>query len=103
LRRDDELIYERLRVSIKHWAKSGTDCQLTFNLYHYLSTRHRRPDVVAMSNYHYDESGVMAAYFVISVLFIILVPATFSLLSSFKGSFKSLVSKSPPLEGILTL
>ena len=56
-----------------------------------------------MSNYHYDESGVMAAYFVVSVLFIILVPATFSLLSSFKGSFKSLVPKSPPPDGTLTL
>lgn len=46
-----------------------------------------------MANYHYDESGVMAAYFVVSVLFIILVPSTFSLLSSFKGSSESLVSK----------
>jgi len=56
-----------------------------------------------MSTYHYDESGVMAAYFVVSILFIILTPATFSLLSSFKGSPKSLVSKSPPPEGMLTL
>ncbi|KAF9649601.1 DnaJ-domain-containing protein [Thelephora ganbajun] len=38
-----------------------------------------------MANYHYDESGVMAAYFVVSVLFIILVPSTFSLFSSFKA------------------
>ena len=101
LGRDDAVIHERLRVSIKHWAKSGTGCQLTFNLSHYLSTRHRRFDV-AMSNYHYDESGVMASYFVVSVLFIILVPATFSLFSSFKRSFKSLASKSPPPEEILT-
>jgi len=101
--RDDEVIYQRLRVSIKHCAKSGTGCQLTFNLYHYLSPRHRQLNVVAMGNYHYDESGVMAAYFVVSVLFIILVPATFSLVSSFKGSSESLGSKSPLPAGTLTL
>lgn len=50
-----------------------------------------------MGSYHYDESGVMAAYFVVSILFIILVPATFSLLSSFKGLSESLASESPPL------
>ena len=97
--RGDEVICGRLRVSIKRRAKFGICCQLTFNLYHYLPTRHRRFDVVAMANYHYDESGVMAAYFVVSILFIILVPSTFSLLSSFKGSPGSLVSKSPPRRG----
>ncbi|KAG1753320.1 translocation protein sec63 [Suillus lakei] len=35
-----------------------------------------------MANYHYDEAGNMAAYFVISVLVIILLPVTFSSLSS---------------------
>ncbi|KAH7904234.1 translocation protein sec63 [Hygrophoropsis aurantiaca] len=35
-----------------------------------------------MANYHYDEAGNMAAYFVISVLVIILVPITFSSLSA---------------------
>jgi hypothetical protein len=77
------VIYDCRRVSI---TKSGTCCQLTFNPYHYLPTRHRRFDVVAMGSYHYDESGVMAAYFVVSILFIILVPSTFSLLSSLTGS-----------------
>ncbi|KAG1811249.1 Sec63 Brl domain-containing protein [Suillus subaureus] len=35
-----------------------------------------------MANYHYDEAGNMAAYFVISVLVIILLPVTFSSLAS---------------------
>ncbi|KAH7930315.1 translocation protein sec63 [Leucogyrophana mollusca] len=35
-----------------------------------------------MANYHYDEAGNMAAYFVISVLAIILVPITLSSLSA---------------------
>jgi translocation protein SEC63 len=89
----------RRRVSIEHWAKSGTSCQLTFTLHYYLPTRHRRFDVVAMANYHYDESGVMASYFLVSILFIILIPSTYSLLSSFKGSSKSPVPKSPLLNG----
>ncbi|EIW81991.1 translocation protein sec63 [Coniophora puteana RWD-64-598 SS2] len=37
-----------------------------------------------MANYNYDEAGNMAAYFVISVLAIILVPATFSLFTALK-------------------
>lgn len=79
-----------------HSAKSGTSCQLTFTFSYYLSTRYRRFEVVAMANYHYDESGVMATYFVISVLFIILIPSTYSLFSSFKGSSKSPIPKSHP-------
>lgn len=92
--------WHRRRVPIKHSAKSGITCQLTFTLHYYLSTRHRRFDVVAMANYHYDESGVMAAYFVISILFIILIPATYSLLSTFNGSSKSPIPKSPLLKAI---
>ncbi|KAG2130456.1 translocation protein sec63 [Suillus bovinus] len=44
-----------------------------------------------MANYHYDEAGNMAAYFVISVLVIILLPATFS-------SLASVSSKRPELD-----
>jgi translocation protein SEC63 len=39
-----------------------------------------------MANYHYDEAGNMAAYFVISVLVIILLPVTFSSLASVSSS-----------------
>jgi preprotein translocase subunit Sec63 len=35
-----------------------------------------------MANYHYDEAGNMAAYFVISVLAIVLLPVTLLSLSS---------------------
>ena len=35
-----------------------------------------------MANYHYDEAGNMAAYFVITFLAIILIPLTLSLLST---------------------
>ncbi|KAG1764642.1 translocation protein sec63 [Suillus occidentalis] len=44
-----------------------------------------------MANYHYDEAGNMAAYFVISVLVIILLPVTFS-------SLASVSSKRPDLD-----
>lgn len=44
-----------------------------------------------MANYHYDEAGNMAAYFVISVLVIILLPVTFS-------SLASVSSKRPELD-----
>ncbi|KAG1888747.1 translocation protein sec63 [Suillus subluteus] len=44
-----------------------------------------------MANYHYDEAGNMAAYFVISVLVIILLPLTFS-------SLASVSSKRPELD-----
>lgn len=44
-----------------------------------------------MANYHYDEAGNMAAYFLISVLVIILLPVTLSSLSSVS-------SKSPELD-----
>jgi hypothetical protein len=39
--------------------------------------------------------------FVVSILFIILVPSTYSLFSSFKGSSTSLKPSSPPLGGTL--
>ena len=39
-----------------------------------------------MANYHYDEAGNMAAYFVISVLVIILLPVTLSSVFSVSSS-----------------
>jgi len=78
-------------------------CQLTFTLHHYLSTRHRRFDIVAMANYHYDESGVMASYFVVSILFIILIPLTYSFLSSFKGSSELRIPESHHLRRMLII
>jgi preprotein translocase subunit Sec63 len=39
-----------------------------------------------MANYHYDEAGNMAAYFVISVLVIVLLPVTFSSIANVSSS-----------------
>lgn len=39
-----------------------------------------------MANYHYDEAGNMAAYFLISVLAIVLVPLSISSLARIAAS-----------------
>lgn len=39
-----------------------------------------------MANYQYDESGVLASYFVLTFLTIILIPLTFTYLPSSKRS-----------------
>lgn len=49
-----------------------------------------------MANYHYDEAGNMAAYFLISVLAIILVPLTLS--SVARVSASESLSPSTPIQ-----
>ena len=48
-----------------------------------------------MANYHYDEAGNMAAYFLISVLAIVLVPLTLSAAARISASESPLPSSEP--------
>jgi hypothetical protein len=41
--------------------------------------------VIAMATYEYDEAGVMAAYFLITFLALVLVPLTISVLTTRPG------------------
>lgn len=50
-----------------------------------------------MANYHYDEAGNMAAYFLISVLAIVLVPLTLTSIARISAS-KSLSSSHPKFD-----